>query len=108
MKLLAVVIIVTAFAFVPQGEGIVSITAYRVRDTDVAALQDGLLPLITLSYADVQQEAVTIGGRQLTRISQGPYDPAGILDVLVPSGDTLWAISATGETLDQLVAAFPG
>lgn len=98
-----------AFAFVPTTDGYgASITAFRVRGGDAAALLDGLIPLVTIDYDDPQRETITIGGRELTRVSDGPYALDGIYEVLVPSGDTLWAVSAKDEVLAEIVAAFPG
>lgn len=98
-----------AFAFVPTDDGFgASITAFRVKDGDAAALLEGLIPLITIDFPDeVVQEAVTIGGRELRRVSSGPYDPGGIYEVLVPSGDTVWAVSAADPVLTEIVEALP-
>lgn len=99
-----------AFAFVPTDDGFgASITAFRVRDGDATALLEGLIPLITIDFPEeVVQEAVTIGGRELVRVSSGPYDPGGIYEVLVPSGDTVWAVSAADPVLTEIVQALPG
>jgi hypothetical protein len=95
-----------AFAYVPTEDGYgASITAFRVRDGDAAALLDGLIPLITIDYTDLQRDTVTVDGRDLARVSEGPYDPAGIYEVLVPVGDTVWAVSASDAVLEEIVAA---
>jgi hypothetical protein len=98
-----------AFAFVPTDDGFgASITAFRVKDGDATELLEGLIPLITIDFPDeVVQETVTIGGRELVRVSSGPYDPSGIYEVLVPSGDTVWAISAADPVLTEIVQALP-
>lgn len=98
-----------AFAFVPTDDGFgASITAFRVREGDATKLLEGLIPLITIDFPDeVVQETVTIGGRELVRVSSGPYDPGGIYEVLVPSGDTVWAISAADPVLSEIVQALP-
>jgi hypothetical protein len=98
-----------AFAFVPTDDGFgVSITAFRVKGGDAAALLEGLIPLITIDFPDeVVQETVTIAGRELVRVSSGPYDPSGVYEVLVPSGDTVWAVSAADPVLTEIVQAFP-
>ncbi len=98
-----------AFAFVPTDDGIgASITAFRVAGADAAALLEGLIPIITVDYLDPQRETVSVGGRDLVRISDGAYDPTGIYEILVPSGDTVWAVSAAAPVLTEIVAAFPG
>ncbi len=98
-----------AFTYVPTDDGLgASITAFRVRGGDAATLLSGLLPLITIEYADVVSETVTVDGRELTRVSDGPYAPDGIYEVLVPIGDTVWAVSATDPVLIQIVQALPG
>lgn len=98
-----------AFAFVPTEDGIgASITAFRVQGGDAAALLEGLIPLVTIDYTDLQRDTVTVDGRDLIRVSDGPYDPTGIYEILVPSGDTVWAVSATDPVLSEIVAAFPG
>lgn len=98
-----------AFAYVPTDDGFgASITAFRVQGGDAAALLEGLIPLITIDFPDeVVQETVTIAGRDLVRVSSGPYDPGGVYEVLVPSGDTVWAISAADPVLTEIVQAFP-
>jgi len=61
-----------------------------------------------IDFQDVVTEAVTVAGRELTRVSDGAYDPGGIYEILVPSGDTVWAVSATDPVLPEIVQAFPG
>ena len=98
-----------AFAYGPTQDGTgASITAFRVRGGDAAALLEGLIPLVTIDYKAVQQETVTVAGRQLTRVSDGPYQPNGIYEVLLPVGDTVWAISAVDPVLTQIVSALAG
>ena len=98
-----------AFAFVPTEDGIgASITAFRVAGGDAAALLEGLIPIITVDYLDPQRATVTVGGRELMRISDGQYDPTGIYEIIVPSGDTVWAVSAADPVLTEIVTAFPG
>ncbi len=98
-----------AFAYAPTDDGFgASITAFRVRGSDAAALLQGLLPLITIDYTDVQQDTVTVAGQEYVRVSDGPYDPQGIYEVLIPRGDTVWAISAADKVLAEIAAALPG
>ena len=97
-----------AFAYIPTDDGLgASITALRVKGGSAADLLEGLIPLITVDYPEPVRDTVTVAGRQLVRISNGPYDPAGVYEVLVPSGDTLFAVSAADQMLTDIVAALP-
>jgi hypothetical protein len=94
------------FAFLPTEDELgATITAFRVRGSDAAALLEGLVPLITMDYGDPQRGTVTVGDRELVRVSDGPYDPEGIYEVLYPRGDVVWAVSATDPLLSEILAA---
>ena len=85
-----------------------TITALRVRGATIADVADRLMGVLTVDYLDPRIDTVTVAGRTLTRISDGPYDPEGISEVLLPIGDTLWSISAREPTLTEIVAAIAG
>jgi hypothetical protein len=91
-----------ASAALPDGT-FVGLTGVRVRGGDAARLLDGLVPLITRDYVDPQREVVTVGGREAVRISDGPYDPEGIYEVLVPIGEVVWAVSAVDPLLSEIL-----
>ncbi len=98
-----------AFAYVPTDDGLgASITAFRVKGADAAAMLQGLIPLVTIDYADPRQDTVTVGGTTYARVTDGPYDPSGVFEVLIPRGDTIWAVSASDTVLAEIVGKLPG
>ncbi|MFN8623307.1 MAG: hypothetical protein U0869_21435 [Chloroflexota bacterium] len=97
-----------AFAYVPTDDGLgASITAFRVKGADAAALLPELIPLVTVDYLEPVQDSVTIDGQTYVRVSDGGFDPEGIYEVLVPRGDTVWAISASDTVTAEIVKELP-
>lgn len=97
------------YAEVQPGDGTPTlITAVRIRGADVAAVADRLKDVLSVDYPDPQVGSVEVAGRTLTRISDGPYDPEGISEVLLPVGDILWSISSREPYLSEIVEALAG
>ncbi|MFO1540399.1 MAG: hypothetical protein ACKOTZ_08125 [Chloroflexota bacterium] len=87
----------------PDGPG-ATITAFRVAGADAADLQAELAEVLTVDYLEPLTDEVEVAGRTLLRVSDGPFDPEGVHEVLLPAGGILWAISAPEPLLGSIVA----
>jgi hypothetical protein len=92
------------FAEVDTGDGSPpTITALRIQGAEIATVADRLIGVLTVDYLDPRLDTVEIGGRTYTRLGDGSYDPTGIGEVVVPIGDTLWAVAAREPYLTEIV-----
>lgn len=92
--------------------------AIRVAGADVATFQDALVGLF-LNTADPRRESATIGGKQVTIITEGPPETASPepsadpFDLplppsyVYPSGEVLWIVNAEEPDLSALFQLLP-
>ncbi|GEM_PF-4337785 len=86
----------------PEGAG-ATITAIRIAGEDAETFVDAASDVLSVDYFEPIREQVTVGGRTLTRISDGPWDPEGVFEVLLPAGDIVWSVSAADPLLARIV-----
>lgn len=87
----------------PDGPG-ATITAFRVAGADATELEAELAEVLAVDYLEPVEDRVEVAGRTLLRVSDGPFDPEGVHEVLLPAGDILWAVSAPEPLLGSIVA----
>ena len=108
-----------AFASYPTPTSYGSITAIRVKGTDIATMTQDLLPLLLTQPVDeIVQTPATIGGKAVTIISDAPADaesPAASVDPFLevvdmyvyPQGEILWFVAADEPGLTELFEQLP-
>jgi hypothetical protein len=107
-----------AVAFYATDTSSGTLTAVRVAGGDAAGAQDALLALL-LPMLDPQRAPGTIGGKQVTVVTDGPpvtgspdpsADPFELPSppaYVYPSGEVLWIVSADEPELTELFAELP-
>lgn len=89
---------------VPDAGPGATITAFRVAGAAAAEMESELAEVLAVDYLEPVTEQTEVAGRSLLRVSDGPFDPEGVYEVLLPVGDILWAISAPDPLLASIVA----
>ena len=96
----------TATAAVGTQDDGVNVTAFRVAGGDAAGLRTSLLPLL-LGLNDLQETTSTLGGKDVTVITDGPDSPEALRFYTYANGEVLWVAQGSEPWLTDAFQQLP-
>jgi hypothetical protein len=93
------------FAFWP-GPPAGSITAVRIRGTDMASVAPQIIPLFMSNMTSPQQTPVQVAGKDVTKLNEAGAPDEQALHVY-PRNDVLWTVSTVEPALTEVFGALP-
>ena len=92
---------------VVTADGSAMLTAARMAGVPTADLAAALTPLFTNQVRDPRSRSVTIGGRTVTRISDGPYTTGDPATFMYRHAGVVWFVAGTQPLVDTILEALP-
>lgn len=92
-----------AFGYTADG----AITAIRVKGADAAALEASLTPLVLSDLEDPVSSKVTLSGKEVTKVIDGPEGEDDTASYLYTNGEILWVVQALEPSLSQIFSTLP-
>ena len=96
-----------ASAPVETPDGSAMLTGVHMDGVSSLDLAEALTPLFTNQYRDPRTKSVTIDGRTVTRISDGPYSVGDDATFLYRKSGVAWYVAGAQPLVDEILATLP-
>ncbi len=97
--------LVSAPVVSPAGSAM--LTAARMDGMSSSELATAITPLFTNQYRDPRTRSVTIGGKTVSRVSDGPYTVGDPATFIYRKSGVVWMVAGAQPLVDEVLATLP-